>query len=65
MSNSPDAEGLSFRNQLPAGAPLKPGPFLLADDMELEQVQVELIDCPVTLETPQFKALVADTQCEV
>ena len=39
--------------------------FLLADYSILESVEVELVNHPVTVEEPQFEALVADSECEV
>jgi hypothetical protein len=39
--------------------------FLLADYNILKPVEVELVDHPVTVEEPQFEALVADSECEV
>ncbi len=62
MSHKPDVE---IDPQNPSKPDLASHPFLLIDDVELEPIQVELVNHPVTLKEPQFEALVADSQCEV
>jgi len=65
MSHKPDAERIPSQD-LTSSEPLPVShSFLLADYDMLEPVEVELVDHPVTLEEPQFEALLADGQCEV
>jgi hypothetical protein len=64
MSHKLDAERTLSRDPTPS-EPSFISSFLLADYSILEPVEVELVDQPVTVEEPQFEALVADSECEV
>ena len=66
MFHKPDTEKTLPQERVsPGEARPVSHPFLLAGYGTLEEVKVELVDHPVTLEEPQFEALVADSQCEV
>jgi hypothetical protein len=65
MSHEPSPEKMGLRNLQSSEASCTLHPFLLADYGTAESVEVELVDHPVSLDEPQFEALVADSQCEV
>jgi hypothetical protein len=55
LPQAPTLSGPSFASHL----------LLLADYSILEPIEVELVDYPISVEEPQFEALVADSECEV
>jgi hypothetical protein len=65
MSHKPDAERTLTQDPPTAEPPFASHSFLLADYSTLELAEVELVDHPVSVEEPQFEALVADSECEV
>ena len=65
MSQTPDAKRTPPQVLTSSGPSFVSHLFLLADYSILEPVEVELVNHPVTVEEPQFEALVAESECEV
>ena len=65
MSHKPDADKVGLSNITSPETPCAPHSFVLADYGPSGPVEVELVDYRVSIEEPQFEALVADSQCEV
>jgi hypothetical protein len=65
MSHKPDREKVISQELEASETSRASRLFLLADYGTSGLVEVELVDHPVSIEEPQFEALVADSQCEV
>ena len=65
MSHKPDTDKVVLPDVTSSGTSCAPHSFLLADYGTSRPIEVVLVDYPVTIEEPQFEALVADSQCEV